>query len=480
MKRRFGPFKVVLVLLAGALLLGLIPSSSVPSDSADAANGSAGEPASVDIPSLSGVPLPGWGVTGLDQPETTNIPSLVWDITQIGSRIYVGGAFLAVQENENATPVSQPYVAAFDVNTGIWDPGFRPVLDGPVLTLGVSPRGQLLVGGEFQSVSGQPNTAGIVSLNPVTGAIDTGFIASIERPWTPDLGVVRDLEVVGDMLYIGGNFSHIRGADAASRTRVYRVARLNANNGTPDSGWKPQVAGGSVWGLAVDQARGRVSLAGWFTSVNGAGGTGNFATVQTGSSNLVAGLIPLERNEPNAPELYDVEYASDRVWIGGSQHVVTIHDANNLNRIGFHTTGNGCGGFEGYFCGIISGGDFQVVERVGNYIVAGCHCLERSEAGQGVHWNSFTGQRSEHSYAIAYDAHTGALVESFIPDLGSSTDGVWAVHATTTGCLVIGGQFERGGYTTGSSYWVGNFARFCAAPLMAEELSHGNESGRDG
>ncbi len=104
--------------------------------------------ASFDITNLNLVPERGWGVAD-QNPLDTQTPSLdvlVWDFAQIGDRMFVGGAFLNVKESKNSTPISQPYVAAFDVTTGEWISTWRPQIDRAVYSL-ESFNGMLIVCG---------------------------------------------------------------------------------------------------------------------------------------------------------------------------------------------------------------------------------------------------------------------------------------------------------------------------------------------
>ena len=427
--------------------------------------GRPGEPAPVDMTAVSNTPVRGqWGVTGLDPDRTVNYDTEVWDFAVIGERIYVAGAFLNVQRNRNATPIPRPYLAAFDLYTGEWDPGFQPQIDGSVWALEVSPRGTLLVGGEFTAVDGRPDTAGLTSLDPVTGAYDTLWAGSVERPWSSERAVVRSLEVVGNALYVAGNFSHVRGATQSQRTRVYKVARVDASFGTPDATFKPEVTGAGVWGFGIDTENQMMHLAGFFSSVGGGANTNDFASVDLVTGDLRTDLVPLARNSTGQKDMFDVEVAGGKIWAGGSEHIVHVMDDATRALLGWHTTGfRSPDNFTWSMSGRISfaGGDYQVVEEVGDFVIAGCHC--NAEEGRGIlsHYSSFDDARFRTLMVEAYEADTGRLVSTFVPDLASSIEGAWAVHSDGLGCLLVGGDFELGGLKTGSSFWLGNWARFC-------------------
>ncbi len=417
-------------------------------------------PDTIDLDSLDMVPERMWGVSGQDPAETQTptLDNLVWDFAQIGNRMFVGGAFFNVQETRQSTPIVQSFVAAFDVDTGEWISTWTPQLDRAVYALDVLPDGTLLVGGEFTTVNGQARE-GLVALDPLTGAISPGFEGSVERPWSELRAVVRTLQVTGNQVYVGGNFSHLNGR-WGTRTRMYKVGRFDSA-GNIDTTWQPQVTGSGVWGLDIDPGRGEVHLAGFFTAVNGEPDTGNFHTVNAATGATVPGKVELPRNEPGVqPEMFDVTTGDGVLFAIGEQHIVQVLDPSDQSMLGFHTTGIGSNTFDAnnYF----AGGAFQVGERIGDVVFAGCHCTYSTRNGFVTHFSSFTGTRTPHRLVMAYDASTGRLIESFMPDIHSPRDGVWAVASDTNGCLYIGGDLHVGGVDTGTPRWVGGFAKLCS------------------
>lgn len=417
-------------------------------------------PDTIDLESLDMVPERTWGVSG-QNPDTTQTPTLdvlVWDFAEIGDRMFVAGAFLNVQESQDATPIPQAYVAAFDVDTGDWISTWTPQLDRMVYALDVTDSGALLVGGEFETVNGQAR-AGLVALDPITGAIDTSFAGAVERPWSALRAMVRDIEVIGSDIYVAGNFSHLNGANG-SRTRIYKAGRFSDSTGTIDTAWQPQVTGSGVWGLAVDPARGEVHLSGYFTAVNGEVDTGHFHTVDSATGASAPGKIELPRNLPrNQPEIFDVAVGDGLVFAIGEQHIVQVLDATDHQMLGYHHTGATNNGFE--YTGGFAGGAYQAGERIGDVVYAGCHCTYSQRNGYLNHYSSFTGRRTPHRLVMAYEADTGRLIESFMPDINSPRDGTWAIGSDSNGCLYIGGDFHVGGVDSGASRWLGGFAKLC-------------------
>ncbi len=417
----------------------------------------------IDLGALDLVPVPMDGVAGVDpaQTQTSTIENLVWDMQQAGSRVFVGGAFLTVQQGKNATGVAQPFLAAFDVDSGEWVQSCRPQFDRAVYALDRTPDGRLVVGGEFETVNGNAR-GGLVALDPLTCDIDPTFAASVERPWSQNRAVVRDISLVGDHLYVAGNFSHALGPDG-QRVRVYKAARMQARTGTVDPIFAPEVTGSGVWGMAVDTQRNRVHLTGYFSGVNGTANSGYFHTVDGSTGASIGGLTPLPRNRPRSqPEMYDVAMGADTVFVAGEQHVLEVLDADGHQMTAFSATGYpGCTPNSFEYCGAFAGGAYQFAERIGDVVLAGCHCTYATRSGSVSHYNSVLDLRSPNKLTMAYEAGTGRLLEEFRPDLDGSKDGSWAATSDTNGCLYLGGDYTVGGVTAGKSRWVGGLAKFC-------------------
>ncbi len=451
---------LVALLMCSTMVVGIAPTGIEPFQSAAAAAApdEAAEPW-IDTANLDPVPERMWGVSGLD-PTETQTPSLdvlVWDMVQIGDRMFVGGAFLNVQESKNATAINQPFVAAFDARSGEWIDTWRPSLDRVVYSL-AEHNGKLLVGGEFERVNGQPRT-GLVALDPITGATDPTFAGYVERPWSNLRATVRDIKVHGDNVYVVGNYSHLNGAWGV-RTRVYKAGRLVGPRGDVDASWKPEVTGSGVWGVDTNPNETEVYLTGFFSGVNGEANTGYFHTVNTGNGATAGGKIEVPRNYPRAqPEFFDVAHGDNTVFISGEQHVVQVLRESDQQMLGWHATGKADDVFE--WTGGFAGGAYQSADRIGDWVVAGCHCTYSTRNGNINHISSFTGRRTTHRLFMIYDAASGRLYEPFEADVHSPRDGTWTATGDTFGCLWVGGDFHVGGVDHGKSRWLGGFARFC-------------------
>ena len=102
----------------------------------------------------------------------------VQTISKVGDIIVIGGNFTSVAGQPRS------YVAAFNQNTGVLQPNFHPVLNGPVLSSTPGPTADtVFVGGTFTTVDGVA-VQRIALLNVNTGARITTFKAA--DPLRPD------------------------------------------------------------------------------------------------------------------------------------------------------------------------------------------------------------------------------------------------------------------------------------------------------
>ena len=114
---------------------------------------------------------------------------------QVGDRIFVGGDFQQVQLTDGSV-ITQPNIFAYDINTGILDPNFRPVVNNDVLSLETNNTGDgLYAGGRFTrwEVNGVATFPGRVAKLDADGAIDRNFVVGASA-------VVLDIAHVGNCL----------------------------------------------------------------------------------------------------------------------------------------------------------------------------------------------------------------------------------------------------------------------------------------
>ncbi|MEZ5229710.1 MAG: hypothetical protein R2710_24530 [Acidimicrobiales bacterium] len=117
-----------------------------------------------------------WDVTTPDPSvrHTGPIAALVRDLVEYDGMMYVAGRFLDVLAPDGTT-YSQPHLARFDLETGVWDDTFRPVVDGTVYAMEITADGRLYVGGEL--------TGGVALYDARTGVRNTTFTPGIVNSW---------------------------------------------------------------------------------------------------------------------------------------------------------------------------------------------------------------------------------------------------------------------------------------------------------
>ena len=400
----------------------------------------------VNPDTLSIEPTPGGGVEGFVQPSVTQ-NWRVHAFAQAGDRIFVGGSFTTVSAlpTAGAATYPQPFLAAYDLVTNEFIDTWRPTFDDAVWALEVHD-GKLIVGGEFNTVNGTARE-GLVALDPITGATDPTFQASIANVGTNFEGSVRDLEVVGNQIYVVGDYNRL--VDDQFAHGRFRTARIDATTGRLDSSWDPRPSGGGVFDVSVDTSRGQVILTGTFTSVNASANTRTAAIVSSGNGATVPGY-PISLNG-NWSRSYVSTVVGDQYWIAGEQHYLQFRDADTWAFEGCVATGFGTvfadctsGSWRG---GAGAGGDFQVGEMLGpDVLLYGCHC-------RGSYYNSVTGDRTDlddRGGVRVYRANGSEW--DWLPNLRFWNEGPYAAFADTRGCVYIGGDF------TGN---VDGFGRFC-------------------
>ena len=199
--------------------------------------------AALVVSGLVAVPVAQASALSVTQPHLvgavpfTNTPNIadgtVYAITQVGTRIIVGGSFTSVTAPGTTTnALTRNYLFAFDATTGAIDTSFVPVLDaGPVegLTPGTSPD-TVYVAGQFTTVNGT-RSRNVALISTVTGALVHG--------WAPPAmdGVGWTARLANGHLLLGGTFTKVAGVAHAG------LVSLNPATGASDGYLAVQVAG---------------------------------------------------------------------------------------------------------------------------------------------------------------------------------------------------------------------------------------------
>ena len=179
--------------------------------------------------------LPGPGHTAL-VPETPRLdmPKIstgeIWDIEVVGNRVFIVGTFTSIQNqrSDNTTTYTRNGVASYNMNTGLVDAGFDPVLaGGGADALDATPDGtKLYITGSFNSVNGVARR-GLARLDLSTGAPVAAFVTTLSARGS-------ELAASNSTVYVGGRFTTVNGAPRAS------LAAVDATTGALDDRLRQQ------------------------------------------------------------------------------------------------------------------------------------------------------------------------------------------------------------------------------------------------
>ncbi|MCW2831631.1 MAG: hypothetical protein JWP31_2323 [Aeromicrobium sp.] len=435
-----------------------IPDSGTPAQAAPA------------IPESGALPQP-WGVTGLGNGGSLDYATEVSAFAQIGNRVYVGGNFTRVRKSDGSQQYRQPYLAAFDATTGSWISSFRPLFNNQVKALAALPNGKLAVGGQFSKLDGRTAT-NLVVLDPISGRRYSTFRATFGQTTSGAKRWVRSLDVSGPYLYVGGGFTTYRGG-TSTKTRAFRnILRVSAANGSPSTGWRPNLGAGivqpngkrsvssSVLSLDVSDDGSRVYAAGQFQQ--GYVGDDGKAAVSRPGAAAIRTTTPatfqswsVRYSTANKLRRYQqtVKRVGSRVWLGGSQHSFFSYTSSTLKLAASNIT--------------FSGGDLQAAASRGNVVYGSCHCNQWNYSGTTSYDSKASGYRQVDriGYVGAWDAATGSYYPEFAPTSKMRAgEGPWALMSASDGTLWSGGDYVSVVDRDGKNQSAGGFARFAMRP----------------
>jgi hypothetical protein len=412
-----------------------------------------------------------WGVVGLDHTNETTIEPYntnVLSMRVLGDRVFVGGRFTGVQNGPSASPIAQPFLAAFTLD-GTWISSFRPAVNGRVWDMVGTDDGKLIIGGDFTSVDGAPDTQGMAALDPQTGEVITTWKA---RAYRSDGGrsYVRALDVRDGIVYAGGSFNRLAGGSWNPITVTNAIA-VSAADGAPST-WRPRPSG-SVVRLEVTRDAKRVLLAGYFSQVNGDPNQGYFGITDAATGATVPGIGPWTPSLGSRAKYQQAvaDLGDGRILVGGSEHDTQLWNADRTQLLDAAITKQG--------------GDTQAIEVFGDRAYVGCHCSNWIYEGTN-NWTTPSGYRAVHPINLVgqWDATTWQYDTSWYPASlkGERGEGVWAIDQDHNGCLWVGGDLNRGGWSgNAANDWLGGFARFCredSTPPSAPTALRSQPSGR--
>jgi len=253
-----------------------------------------------------------------------------------GNTLYLGGEFTTVS-GENRSRVAAITVADGTVTS--WNPS---VDNNAVFSLLLDDAGsRIFVGGSFDSVNGDGNIKGIVSLSTNNNTRSASWLANASVN-TGDIVYGMELNDSKNKLYIGGNFTNI-GGQARNN-----IAALNPDTGTADA-FNPD-ADGAIHSLILneDENEGldetQLYVGGNFLTMGGV--AQNYAArlnTSVDSNNLDTNWAPDINNTVRSIVLF-----GNRIYLGGDFTRVESLDRRALialtvggNRAGWFANANG-------------------------------------------------------------------------------------------------------------------------------------------
>jgi hypothetical protein len=344
-------------------------------------------------------PVPSWQTNGR-----------VNTIVVSGSTVYLGGQFTSVRPAgapAGTGEVARNHVAAVDLTTGALLP-WNPNTNGTVRVLRLS-GSNVYLGGSFTQVGGVGRQR-LAAVSTGTGALVTTWNASSS-------GEVFAMAVRGGTLYIGGSFGTV---DGSSRSNLAAVT-TSTGSILP---WAP-TTDAQVRGLRFTTGT-RLVVGGWFSNLNG-------------SSDHNLGAVD---SDTGATLPWKSQTSYPVIGLAGDAAGVYVAGAGGGGNFAAFNPATGAVMWEGG-----TNGNVQAIGVTQGFVYLGGHFITYCGPQHGQHTCTTPTPRNK---LLAVDEATGTL-QPWNPG-ANSVLGVFALMGTSTGNLLVGGDFTSTGQRKQQGY----------------------------
>jgi hypothetical protein len=253
----------------------------------------------------------------------------------LGDTVYVGGSFGTATSPDGSQTATRHNLAAFDLATGELRPDFVVDTDGLVRDLVVD-GDRLFVAGDFSTIGGVAR-ARLASVDLTTGSVEAR---------NPRVNAsVYKIAVGGGKLVLGGNFNYV-GGQFHDHLAVVSVATAAV-----DPGFVADVDKG-VTAVAISGDGSRIWVGGGYTTINGQPAATLTALDDQGD------VLPIGYYHATGAAL-DIKVVGDGTWLAVS---------GDSNYVGWWNAATGDRRWIQY-----CGGDGQAVGVLGSYTYGGFH-----------------------------------------------------------------------------------------------------------
>jgi hypothetical protein len=365
---------------------------------------------------VGGLATPASAAISSDPDPTWMTNGQIRAMVRFGNYIYIGGKFTQVRASTSPGPgekFAARNLARINVTTGLGDPSWTPDVVGstaaPAVHALTVAGGDVWVGGDFQSVNGQPRH-NLAAVSVATGAVVAGVDPVVGASGNRS---VRALAQAGGRVFAGGYFKSVDG----SPRRFLAAFGLDGAL----QNWKPRVDK-RVFSLAMGCDGDRLFAGGQFRRAGGDGDAAWSARETVAAFDPASGALEAWHVPVGTIEEGQKAYA-----MAPTCTQLNVAYGGNNRAIAFRLD-NGTSGDKKWQ--VNTSGNVQAITVAGGQIVI------------GGHFTSIGGLTRNRIAALSMSS--GAVDPGFNPSLTGQWGGPWALTADASH-LYVGGQFTMVG-----------------------------------